>query len=93
MSLLSRPLVLYKGAKRQISDIFIEVRGFAVNWRWAVFIQIYDKILLLRENYIDTVSVVVDFISYDNELQALLGKNAFLLIFKDITDVSKMAKD
>jgi len=31
MSLLSRPLVLYKGAKQQISNIFIEVRGFIVN--------------------------------------------------------------
>ena len=31
ISLLGKPLVLYKGAKRQISNVLIEIRGFAVN--------------------------------------------------------------
>jgi len=58
-----------------------------------VLIQIYNKILLLRENYADAASVVVNFINQDNGLQASLGKDAFILIFKDISNVSKMAKD
>ena len=68
MSLFSRLLVLYKGAKQQISDVLAEVRGFAVNWRCVVLIQICNKILLLRENYTDTASVVVNFINQDNRL-------------------------
>ena len=93
MSLLSRPLVLYKGAKYQISDILIEVRGFAVNWRYAVLVQIYNKILLSWENYADTASVVVNFINNNSRLQASLEKDIFILIFRDISNVSKIAKD
>jgi len=58
-----------------------------------VLIQICDEILLERKNYIDAASVVVNFINYNNRLQASLGKNAFLIIFKDISNISKMAKD
>jgi len=93
ISLLSRPLVLYKGAKRQISDVLVEVRGFAVNWHYAVLVQIYNEILLSRENYADTASIVVNFINNNSGLQASLGKDAFMLIFRDISNVSKMAKD
>ena len=38
MPLLSGPLVLYKGTKRQISDILIEVRDFTVNQHHVVLI-------------------------------------------------------
>ena len=93
ISLSSKLLVLYKGAKQQISNVLTEVRGFAVNQRRDVLIQIYNEILLLQENYADTASVVVDFISYNNRLQASLGKDTFLIIFKDITNISKMVKD
>ena len=93
MSLSNKPLVLYKGAKRQISNVLIKVRGFAVNWRRAVLVQIYNKILLSQENYADATSVVVNFINNDGGLKASLGKEAFLLIFRDISNVSKMAKD
>ena len=93
MSLLSRLLVLYKGAKRQISNILAEVRGFAVNQRRVVLVQIYNKILLSQENYADAASIVVNFINNDGGLKASLGKDAFLLIFRDISNVSKMAKD
>ena len=93
MSSSSRPLVLYEGAERQVSDVLAEVRGFAVNRRRAALVQICDEILLSRENYADAASVVVDFVSHDNGLQASLGKNTFLLIFKDIFNVSKIAKD
>ena len=58
-----------------------------------MLIQICDEILLERKNYIDAASVVVNFINYNNRLQASLGKNAFLIIFKDISNISKMAKD
>ena len=93
ISLLSRPLVLYKGAKYQISNILIEVRGFAVNQRYVVLVQIYNKILLFQENYTDATSVVVNFINNNSRLQASLGKDTFILIFRDISNVSKMAKD
>jgi len=58
-----------------------------------VLIQIYDEILLKRENYADAASMVVNFVNYNNRLQASLGKDTFLIIFKDISNVSKMAKD
>jgi len=58
-----------------------------------VLIQICDEILLKRENYADTASVVVDFVNHNNGLQVSLGKDAFLIIFKDISNVSKIAKD
>jgi len=58
-----------------------------------VLIQIYNEILLKRENYADAASVVVNFVNYNNGLQASLGKDAFLTIFKDISNVSKMVKD
>ena len=58
-----------------------------------MLIQIYNKILLSQENYADTASVVVDFIKHNNRLQTSLEKNMFLTIFKDISDISKMAKD
>jgi len=58
-----------------------------------VLIQIYNKILLKRENYADATSVVVNFVNYNNRLQASLGKDAFLIIFKDISNISKIAKD
>jgi len=58
-----------------------------------VLIQIYNKILLKRENYVDTASIVVNFVNYNNRLQASLGKDAFLIIFKDISNISKMVKD
>jgi len=58
-----------------------------------VLIQICNEILLERENYADATSVVVDFVNYNNRLQASLEKNAFLIIFKDISNVSKIAKD
>ena len=93
MSSSGKSLVLYKGAKRQISDVLAEVRGFAVNRRRAVLVQIYDEILLSRENYADAASVVVNFINNDGGLKASLGKDAFLSIFRDISDVSKMAED
>ena len=93
MSLLSRPLVLYKGAKRQISDVLAEVRGFVVNQHRAVLVQIYNEILLFQENYADAASIVVNFINNNSGLQASLGKDAFILIFKDISNVSKIAKD
>ena len=93
ISLLSRPLVLYKGAKRQISDVLAEVRGFTVNQRYVVLIQICNEILLSQENYADTASIVVSFINNDSRLQASLGKDAFILIFRDISNISKMAKD
>jgi len=93
MSSSSRPLVLYEGAERQISDVLAEVRGFAVNRRRAVLVQICDEILLSRENYADAASVVVNFVNHDSGLQASLGKDAFLSIFRDISDVSKMAED
>jgi len=93
MSLLSRPLVLCKGAKRQISNVLAEVRGFIVNRYYVVLVQIYTEILLSWENYADTASVVVSFIKNNSGLQASLGKDAFILIFRDISDVSKMAKD
>ena len=90
---LSGLLVLYKGTKYQISNVLIEVKGFIVNWRCIVFVQIYNKILLTRENYVDAVSIVVNFINRDNGLRVFLKKDAFLLIFRDIFNVSKMAKD
>ena len=68
MSSSSRPLVLYEGAERQVSDVLAEVRGFAVNRRRAALVQICDEILLSRENYADATSVVVNFISYNNGL-------------------------
>jgi len=58
-----------------------------------VLIQIYNKILLSRENYADAASIVVNFVNHNNRLQISLGKDAFLIIFKDISNVSKMAKD
>ena len=93
MFLLSRLLVLYKGAKWQISNIFTEVKGFTVNWCQAVLIQIYNKILLSWENYADTISIVVDFVNYNNGLKVSLGKDAFLLILKNIFNISKIAED
>ena len=93
MSLSNKLLVLYKGAKRQISNVLTEVRGFTVNQRRAVLVQICDKILLSRENYVDATSVVVNFINNNGGLKASLGKEAFLLIFRDISNISKMAKD
>jgi len=93
MSLLSKPLVLYKGAKQQISDVLVEVRGFVVNQYQAVLVQIYNEILLSQKNYVDTASVVVNFINHDSGLQASLEKDAFLSIFRDISNISKIAKD
>ena len=93
MSLFNKLLVLYKGAKRQISNVLAEVRGFAVNQRQAVLVQIYNEILLSQENYADAASIVVNFINNDSGLKASLGKEAFLLIFRDISNVSKIAKD
>ena len=90
---LSGLLVLYEGTEYQISDIFVKIRGFAVNWCHAVLVQICNEILLAWENYADTVSVVVGFINCDNRLKASLRKNAFLLIFRDISNVSTMAED
>ena len=90
---LSGPLVPYEGTECQISDVLAEVRGFVVNRRRVVLIQIYNEILLTRENYIDTTSIVVNFINRDNGLRVSLGKDVFLLIFRDISNVSKMAKD
>jgi hypothetical protein len=58
-----------------------------------VLIQIYNKILLSQENYADAASVVVNFINSDSGLKASLEKDAFLLIFRDISNVSKIAKD
>ena len=58
-----------------------------------MLVQIYNKILLSQENYADATSIVVDFVNYNNRLQASLGKDAFLLIFKDISNVSKIVKD
>jgi len=58
-----------------------------------VLIQIYDEILLERENYADAASVVVNFVNYNNGLQVSLEKDAFLIIFKDISNISKIAKD
>ena len=58
-----------------------------------MLVQIYDEILLSRENYVDTASVVINFINYNSGLQASLGKDAFLLIFRDISNISKIAKD
>ena len=37
--------------------------------------------------------MVVNFITYNNRLQTSLGKDAFLIIFKDIFNISKIAKD
>ena len=58
-----------------------------------MLIQICNKILLSQENYADAASIVVNFINNDGGLKASLGKEAFLLIFRDISNVSKMAKD
>ena len=58
-----------------------------------MLIQICNEILLKRENYADIASVVVNFINYNNRLQTSLEKDAFLIIFKDIFNISKMAKD
>jgi len=58
-----------------------------------VLVQIYNKILLSWENYADAASVVVSFINNNSGLQASLGKDAFMLIFRDISNISKMAKD
>ena len=58
-----------------------------------MLIQIYNKILLKRENYADAANVIVDFVNYNNRLQASLGKDMFLIIFKDIFNISKMVKD
>ena len=58
-----------------------------------MLIQIYNKILLLRENYVDAASMVINFVNQDNGLQVFLERDAFLLIFKDISNVSKMAKN
>ena len=58
-----------------------------------MLIQICNEILLKRENYVNAASVVVNFVSHNNKLQASLGKDAFLIIFKDISNVSKMVKD
>jgi len=58
-----------------------------------VLVQIYNKILLSWENYADTTSIVVNFINNNSGLQASLGKDAFMLIFRDISNVSKMAED
>ena len=41
----------------------------------------------------DTASVIVNFINYNNRLQISLGKGVFLLIFRDIFNISKMAKN
>ena len=90
---LSESLVPYKGTIYQISNILTEVKGFAVNQRHIVLVQICDEILLTQENYTDTISVVVNFISRNNRLQVSLGKDIFLLIFRDISKVSKLAKD
>ena len=69
------------------------MKGFTVNQHYTVFIQICDKILLSQENYADTANVVVNFINYNNGLQTSLKKDAFLLIFKDIFDINKMAEN
>ena len=58
-----------------------------------MLVQIYNKILLFRENYADATSVVVNFINNNSGLKASLGKDVFLLIFRDISNISKMAKD
>jgi len=58
-----------------------------------VLIQIYNEILLKRENYADAASIVVNFVNYNNGLQASLGKDTFLIIFKNISNVSKIVKD
>ena len=58
-----------------------------------MLVQIYNKILLSRENYADAASIVVNFINNDGRLKASLGKDAFLLIFRDISNISKIAKD
>ena len=68
MPLLSGSLVPYKGTIYQISNVLAEVRGFVVNWRRVVLVQIYNEILLTQENYTDTASVVVNFINYNNRL-------------------------
>ena len=93
MSSSGKPLVLYEGAERQISDVLAEVRGFAVNRRRAVLVQLCDEILLSRENYADAASIVVNFINNNSGLKVSLGKDAFLLIFRDISNISKIAKD
>ena len=41
----------------------------------------------------DTASIVVNFLNYNSGLKASLGKDAFLLIFRDISNVSKIVKD
>ncbi len=38
-------------------------------------------------------SIVVNFINHNNRLQVSLKKDAFLLIFKDISNINKIAKN
>ena len=58
-----------------------------------MLIQIYTKSLLSWENYVDAASVVVNFINNNGGLKASLRMDAFLLIFRDISNISKIAKD
>ena len=46
-----------------------------------------------KKNYVDAASVIVNFINYNNGLQASLKKDVFLSIFRNISDISKMAKN
>jgi len=40
----------------------------------------------------NTASVIINFLNHNNKLQVSLKKDTFLLIFKDIFNINKMAK-